>query len=306
MSTTEPHQIYNCTDGISLFERIHQPNLPLVYTPESGAKLGADLAHTALTLLQRLAGGAASEYTIKTESSHRMQSHPPEEEVSLLSLTPPPIGRNTSAELPNSRRALRQMSPHSLLFTDADTLALVALPEHTPVETNAQMDGQMAPFGEEVKRWQTDTAASKRGDAQLTLQELEDNCVHAIGLIVLEVTTNTLGEKKDEARGDTGSARWTPDLNTLAAVSPKMAEILKDAIAVQRTVDKQRVTLVTLYEELAECAGETNMEEEDDDDEDTSGDAEDSDAGSIASSEDASQHLDEGDTDEEDDSSLDY
>ena len=56
--------------GISLFERIHQPNLPLVHTPESRVQLGAELAHTALALLQRLAGGAASEYTIQTESSH--------------------------------------------------------------------------------------------------------------------------------------------------------------------------------------------------------------------------------------------
>ena len=94
-----------------------------------------------------------------------------------------------------------------------------------------------------------------------------------------------------------------PDLPTLAAVPPQMAEILKDAIAGHRKVDKQRVTLVTVSEMLTECAGETNLVEQEED-ENTTVDTADSDVDSLAPSIEISEQIDEGDITE--DSSLDW
>ena len=260
VSITEDHKLFDCTDGLSLFVGLHRKHMPLVYTPQSGASLGAHIIETLFLIFRDLAGDAASKYMITPGSpKHKHSASPHTSPTSSTSSTsstslPPVVFTSddplSPRRLTHGREMLRQLCPHTIRFTSDNTPAIIYLPPYTSVHTTANIDDSVAPFSEEVKRWQTTTASSSRSDTALTLEELEENCVHAVAMIVYEAITRSI------LISTPSETSTTPDLSLLPSITQDLEVFLKDAISGKRQTDGQLISLSTLYEKLRTFAGE--------------------------------------------------
>ena len=203
--------------------------MPLVYTPQSAASLGARILETALAIFRELAARDAGS------------------KDALTSSTP-------SASLPHGREALLQLSPHSILFTADNTLALIYLPPTTPVPTTSDIEGPVAPFSEAVKQWQLATPSSTRKDSTSSLDRVEANCVHAVALIVFEAVMHAFPTSP--------TSLTTEERSHISSFAPELDTILNHAIAAKGEANGDARTLQAFLEQLRLFAGETDQDEE--------------------------------------------